>query len=302
MNGPKSVQPQLDVRPLSPARELEAVWMFVKRDFLLLTHFISSFLTGIVSAIGPLFIYGMIAHFGKGVPALEGLAGGYINFLISGLVINLLLTTALSGPYEGVMESFSNDRLEIILASPLRLPVFITGLAAGRYVKTVIQMAIYLAGGMLFLGFQWAGAPQIHWLVAILVPAIFACTGLGLVAASSIYTLDARGGQDPVRFFVGMISGLLAGVYFPLHLLPPWAQWLGHLVPHTYAIDGARRAVFGVDTVPLLLLHERVSASPLVVDCVVLIFYALVAFPVGWKMFRFGVQLARTDGRLSRWQ
>lgn len=301
VKGPETVSPA-PLEPLGMARELEAVGMFVKRDYLHLTHFLSSFVTSIFAAVGPLFIYGMIARFGEEVPALQNLAGGYINFLISGMMIHLLLTTAVSGPYDGVMESFSNDRLEIILASPLRLPVFVTGLAAGRYVKTVIQVVIYLAGGLLVLGFHFTGMPAFHWLLAVLIPAILACTGLGLMAASSIYTLDARGGQDPVRFFVGMISGLLAGVYFPLQLLPVWAQWIGHLVPHTYAIDGVRRAVFGVDSVPLLPIHGWVPASPLTVDCSVLVLYALVALPIGWKTFQFGIRLARTDGRLSRWQ
>jgi ABC-2 type transport system permease protein len=289
------------VKRLSLAQELTAVWMFVRREILLQTHYKFSYVIGQMETVTTLVIYGMIARFGQTVPEIQTLAGGYVNFVISGIVLNALLATALSGPYNGLMESFWNNRVEIIMASPLRLPIFVTGLSAGRYVDTFVKIAIYLAGGTLFLGFTWPAAPGILSFLAVLVLALLACTGLGLAAASSIYTLDARGGQDPVRFVVETISGLVAGVYFPLQVLPAWAQWLAHLVPHTYAIDGMRRALFGTASLPPLPVHAYLPMSSLVADCLILTLYALVALPIGWQLFRYGMQLARTDGRLSRW-
>ncbi|MGH9823289.1 MAG: hypothetical protein ACREDR_08570, partial [Blastocatellia bacterium] len=131
------------IRPLSPMRELAAISMFVKRDYLQQTHFVFAFLTAMVGTAFPLVIYGIIARLGQSDPATRSLAGGYVNFVISGLIINTLLGTALSGPYSSLLESFWSNRLEIILASPLRLPVFITGLSAGRYVDTAMRLLIY---------------------------------------------------------------------------------------------------------------------------------------------------------------
>lgn len=297
----KTADQWAEVEPLSRLRELASIWMFVKRDFLLQTHFKLSYLTELMSTVSSLIIYGMIARFGRSVPEIQALAGGYVNFVISGMALNVLLTTALSGPYNGLLDSFWNNRIEIIMASPLRLPIFVTGLSAGRYVDTTIRMAIYLVGGTLFLGFKWPPAPGILSLFAVLLPALIACTGLGLAAASCIYTLDARGGQDPIRFVVEAISGLVCGVYFPLQVLPVWVQWLGYLVPHTYVIDGMRRALFGAASVPLLPIHGHLPMSPLVVDCLILALYALIALPVGWRLFLHGMRMARSDGRLSRW-
>ena len=48
----------------------------------------------------------------------------------------------------------------------------------------------------------------------------------------------------------------MAGVYFPLQVLPVWAQWLAHIIPHTYVLDGARRALYGAESVPPLPIHE----------------------------------------------
>lgn len=294
----RGVQP---LRPLSPLRELAVVWMFITREYRLQTHFKLAYWMALMAPVTNLVMYGMVARFGQDVPEIRGLAGSYVDFVISGLVLNALLATALSGPYNGLMESFWSNRLEIIMSSPLRLPVFITGVAAGGYVDTLVRCAIYVVGGALFLGFTWPASPALLPLVAVLIPGLAACTGLGLAAASTVYTLDARGGNDPIRFVVETISGLVAGVYFPLQILPAWAQWLAHAVPHTYAIDGMRRALFGSDTVPPLPIHQHLPLAPLAADVAILIAYAALALPLGWRLFRQGMELARSDGRLSRW-
>lgn len=301
MSTERSVNQWAEVKPLSRMREVAAIWMFIKRDFRVQTYFKFAFLMGLISTIPQLIIFWMIARFGQSVPEVRALSGGYVNFVISGLVLNSLLSAALTGPYKGLMDSFWNDRVEIIMVSPLRLPIFVTGLSLGNYVETVLKIIIYLGGATLFLGFTWPQTPRVFAFLAVLIPALLACTGLGLAAASSVYTLDARGGQDPILLVVETLSGLIAGVYFPLQVLPGWAQWIAHLVPHTYALDGMRRALFGSDKVPLLPIHSFLSLPPLAADCLVLTVYAVVVLPIGWKMFQYGIKLARTDGRLSRW-
>jgi ABC-2 type transport system permease protein len=301
MSAEKSIRSWEISKPLSPLREFAAVWMFVRRQFRLLTFFRLSFITGLLASIPQLIIFGVIAKFGQSIPEVQGLSGGYVNFVISGLVINTLLATALSGPYRGLMDSFWNDRIEIILTSPLRLPVFVTGLSAGNYLDAVLRVMIIIVGAALFLGFSVTLAPILLAAPLVLVLGLLACTGLGLAAASSVYTLDARGGQDPIILIVETLSGLVAGVFFPLQLLPHWAQWTVHLIPHTYAIDGMRRAMFGSDKIPLLPFHHYISLPPIWADCLMLAIYAAITLPVGWKLFQYGLRLARMDGRLSRW-
>src|SRR5215216_5351369 len=144
MSAEKGVRSWMTVKPLSPTRELAAVWMFVRREFRLLTFFRFSFITGLLATIPQLIVFGIIARFGQSIPEVEGLSGGYINFVVSGLAINILLTTALTGPYRGLMDSFWNDRIEIIMTSPLRLPVFVTGLSAGNYLEAVLRVLVII--------------------------------------------------------------------------------------------------------------------------------------------------------------
>lgn len=148
---------------------------------------------------------------------------------------------------------------------------------------------------------MWPAAPGILAFIAILIPALVAALGLGLAAAGTVYTLDARGDQDPVRFAVETIAGLVAGVYFPIQVLPAWLQWLGYLVPHTYAIAGMRRALFSGSSLPPLPVVTHLPLSPTAADFLILVIYATIALPLGWKTFKHGLALARSDGRLSRW-
>jgi hypothetical protein len=62
-----------------------------------------------------------------------------------------------------------------------------------------------------------------------------------------------------------------------------------------------RRALYGGETIPPLLVHAYVPLPPLAADVLILALYALVALPLGWRMFKHGMELARADGRLSRW-
>jgi ABC-2 type transport system permease protein len=275
--------------------------MFLRRAFLLQTHFKFSYFIGLLGTVSTLVMYGMIARFGSESTEAHSLSGGYINYVITGLVINTLLATALSGPYRGLMDCFWNNRAETLMASPIRLQIFATGVSIGHYLDAVVRIIIYLLGGWLFLGFAWPAASGLMLGAALLVLGIIACTGLGLAAASMVYLLDARGGQDPIQFFVEVVSGLVAGVYFPLSLLPGWIQWLGYLIPHTYAIDGIRRALYGVSSIPLLSVHEAIPIHPIALDAVVLVLYGLGSLSLGWRLFRKGIDLARTDGRLARW-
>ena len=298
----KEIAPRwIEVRPLGRARELAAVWMFLRRDFRQLTHFRFAFLLGLLGALPQLIIFGVIATFGRDVPELQKLSGNYVNFVISGLAFNVLLTAALTGPYKGLMDSFWNDRVEIIMLSPLRLHVFIAGLSLGNYIEPVLRVGLYLAAATFIFGLSWPAVPAGLAFLAVLVPALLACTGLGLAAASSVYTLDARGGQDPVILVVETLSGLVAGVYFPVQVMPAYAQWLAHIIPPTYAIDGMRRALFGDEQVPLLPVHNYIALSPLAADCLILSVYAFLSLTVGWKLFQYSMKLARGDGRLSRW-
>ncbi len=293
----------IDAGSTGLAYQLRALSTFVRRDMKLWTYFKVNLLVDLLGVFSNLVIYAVIARFNPGGEGMAAYNHDYVAFVVIGLVFNTLLSTALSGPYMGVMDSFWNSRLEVLIMSPVSLPVFTVGLSAGQYVRALFRVAIYLGGGALLFGLRFPAGADLPAAALVLFLAVVACTGLGLMAASMIYIVDARGGSDPVRLVVENLAGVAAGVYFPVQVLPVWVQWLAGLVPHTYALDGIRQALLGGGTpLPTLPLHRLLPAlSPVLTDALALAVYSALALPLGWAMFKRGLRLAKVDGRLSRW-
>lgn len=281
---------------------LRVYWFFLKRDLKLWTYFKLNFLFNQAEVLFNLVIYLLIARFKPHPSALEAFNYDYISFVIIGIAYNILLTAALSASYEGLMDAFWNNRLEIILMSPIRLGSFAIGTSIGGYVKAIFQVVLlFIISWLLFSFHLQSGA---NYLLAFLFLSlgITACTGLGLMAASMVYFVDARGGQDPIRLVVGILSGLVAGVYFPIKVLPGWLQWAACIIPHTYAIDGARQALLSGGAYHATLpIHSLAVINPIWINILILLAYSAVTIPLGWWMFERGIAIAKTDGRLARW-
>jgi len=140
------------LKPLTFKNELQIVWMFLRRAFLLQTHFKFSYFIGLLGTVSTLVMYGMIARFGSESTEAHPLSGGYVNYVITGLVINTLLATALSGPYRGLMDCFWSNRAETLMASPIRLQIFAAGVSIGHYLDAVVLVLYGL--GSLSLGWR----------------------------------------------------------------------------------------------------------------------------------------------------
>jgi len=282
---------------------LGAIWIFLKRDLKLWTYFKINFALELTGIFSNLAIYSVIASFRPTGPFLAPYGGDYVSFVILGLAINEVLTTSLSSPYRSVMNSFWSNRLEILMMAPINLQTFILGTSAGNYFRSFFRILVYIVFGVMIFGFTLGSADYATAAIFLLL-GIASCLGLGMLGASMIYFVDARGGQDPVRWVIGLVSGLVAGVYFPVQVLPTWLRWIGCGIPHTYVLDGARRALLSTHratSAGVLPIHSLFSLNPIHTDIVILAIYSAIALPLGYLALKRGVALAKKDGRLSRW-
>ncbi len=283
---------------------LRVIWIFVKRDLKLWTYFKINFIITFAGLFSGLAIYAIIAgRMGRAAQALTPYGGDYVSYVILGIVLNSLLSTSLSAPYQGVRRSDSSRKLEIIMLSPMSLPLFITGITAGAYVRTLINITVYLLLGFMIFGLSLSAAANYGLAIIYVLLGVVSCTGLGLAGASTISLLDARGGDDPIRWIVQILAGLGSGAYYPVSILPEWIQNIASLIPHTYAFDGTRRALLAKEasrtaTIPA---HHLLPISPLLTDMLILALMSIMYMLVGWRLFEYSMKRARTDGRLSRW-
>jgi ABC-2 type transport system permease protein len=97
---------------------------------------------------------------------------------------------------------------------------------------------------------------------------------------------------------------VLAGSFYPITVLPHSLQWVACLIPHTYAYDALRRlldpgASGGTSVLPI---QHALSLSPLQVDGVALGLMSVLLLPLGFWLYARGIERARRDGTLTRWQ
>lgn len=150
------------------------------------------------------------------------------------------------------------------------------------FVRSVIVLGIAVAMFHLDLSQANFGAAGL-----VLVASILPLVGMGIVA-SVMPLLSPEKGQQITMVLEGVML-LVAGVYYPLSVLPLPLQVLGHAVPLTYTLDGMRQSlVFGKGL-------DAVGG-----DIGILVALGFVLVPLGLFVFALAEQRAKRRGLLKR--
>jgi len=95
---------------------------------------------------------------------------------------------------------------------------------------------------------------------------------------------------DPVAWIFGGLSSLLAGVYYPITVLPGWLQHVSDVLPLTYALDAMRLAML-----------KGYSLYELRFDILILLAFSLVLTPLAFLIFRLTLRRAKMEGSLIQY-
>ena len=188
------------------------------------------------------------------------------------------------------------NRVEIYLTSPGRLETYFTSGIVWTYLYATINVIFYFGIGIFLFGAELtitlAGFLTI---VVILFLLIVALSGVGLLSASMFFLTESKGDVEPISWFMTTITGLLAGVFFPVEIFKdqaPFLFTLSRVFPQTHAIQGIRQ----------VMLNGMWLADYEIVQVVMaLAIFAAVLFPVGLAMFKHGIKKGEKEGKLARW-
>jgi len=219
-------------------------------------------------------------------PYLEPYRGDYFAFVLIGIAFAGYFGVGLSSFSGSLRQAQTTGTLEAMLATPTRLPQIVLGSALWDYALTTLKVLVYLAFGALAFGVNFGGG-NFPAALLILALTLAAFSSLGIIAASFIMVLK-RG--DPVTWAFSALSGLMGGVYYPLSVLPEPLQWVGRLLPVTYALEGMRLAL--LNGAPFRELLPQVLA---------LAAFTAVLLPLSLWAFRRAVRRARIDGSLTHY-
>jgi len=220
------------------------------------------------------------------LPPLAAYGGDYFSFVIIGVAFASYLRIS--------MESFSNSirtaqmlgTLEAMLLTQTKVPVIILCSSIYGFFVTSIRVIAFLAIGSIALGMK-VGNGNFCGAGILLALTIICFSCFGIISASFVMVLK-RG--DPLNWLFINVSWLLGGVYYPISILPDWAQKISHLLPLTYSLEGIRFALLkGFDNYQLLPYMLPLAGI------------SIILLPVGIFSFTFAVNKAREDGSLTHY-
>jgi ABC-2 type transport system permease protein len=234
------------------------------------------------SATGLFFVSKIVPP--SGSFSFNGTPTSYFEFAIVNVAFLTFQTAALQSFDNAIRDDQVRGTLEATFVTPTSIRTIVLSSAVWAFTITLLNVACYLAIGMLF-GMRLEHLNLTACVVLILLT-ITATVPVGILSASGVMVLKQGA---PVQFLFNMAASLLAGVLFPVTVLPGWLQSFSWLLPTTHALHGIRGALHGATFGQL---------SP---DILWLFGLSLLLMPFALWVFRCAVVRAKHDGTLAQY-
>jgi ABC-2 type transport system permease protein len=263
---------------------LDAVLAVVTRDFRLLTSYRFRFATHMLGGFFSLVLFFYISRLVR-VQAF-GSPDAYYAFAVTGLLTLQLLNSTLQTPPAALRQELVAGTFERIVTTPFG-PV---GSALAMMVfpflyALVMALAMLVFAGLVFgVSVHWATVPLVIPL-AVLAAASFATFGVILLSL----VLLAKQVLAGTTFIVAGIS-LIAGLYFPVTLLPDWVEWMSEVQPFTPAVDMLRWA-----------LIDRPLSDPAWLDLGRIAGFTCILMPLAVRLLQWSVRLSQRRGTITEY-
>ena len=194
-----------------------------------------------------------MAHPALSVRTVEaGTAAGQVpsGFVLSspGMMVNFIMFSLTTAGIALILER-RNGTLQRLMTTRVRRWELIAGKIAGMFALTFVQQILLIAVGQLAFGVDYLRDPPA--LLLMMVALSLVASSLGLLLAC---VLTSEQALIATVVIVSMSISALSGAWFPLDITGPAFQFVGHLLPTAWILDGLRGIIvrgFGVrDVLP----------------------------------------------------
>ena len=285
--------------------QLSALWGFTRREYFIWHSYKSRQIMWLFTILTNSTIFFFLGRLvGSSAAELLGPYGtNYVTFILIGLIMDYSLATNLNDPFSRVRRVYFGGTMDLFMLSPMRPHTPMLGLM-GRSIFDDYPRVIFIMGfGVLFFGAEFR-FDQLGLIILFTAITLVVAYGIGLISASTFYLFDFKQQNEPVRFLIQQVLvDLVAGTYYPPTVLPLPFQWIAAFLPHTYAYDALRRLLSpGADVdAPTLLAHYWTGWGAVTTDLVILVIMTAIFLPLGWWLYPLGIEKARRNGTLTRW-
>jgi ABC-2 type transport system permease protein len=161
--------------------------------------------------------------------ATESEENGFANAVPSQLTLFMFLNGLLGATM--LVQARQLGVFSRSLTAPHGLGVYVGGLGLSRFLIAMLQAGILLGLGVLSFGVDF-GDPVAVTALVVVFGVIAAAAGMLLGALVSNPAQAAA-----IAVPTGIVTGMLGGCMWPLSVVPPFMQTIGHLTPQAWAMD-----------------------------------------------------------------
>lgn len=208
---------------------------------------------------------------GSRIGTVQGL--GYGEFIMPGLLMMNLVTTAFMGIASGIMLTKFMNTMSDILVSPMSYIEIIVGFVGSSTIRTLVTGGILYLTALFFIPFR-VDHPIFLILFCMLVCLFFSLVGLVV----GIWADDFEKLSIIPTFILTPLS-FLGGVFYSTNMLPKLAQAIAVYNPLLYMINGMRYGFYSISDVnPWLALAILVGMSG------GMAYFTAYLFKIGYKL------------------
>jgi ABC-2 type transport system permease protein len=233
---------------------------------------VQTFLPSVITSTLYFLIFGSVL--GSRIGEMQGVP--YMEFVVPGLVMMAILTNAYANSSFTFFQSkFFARSIDELLVSPMPPWLMIGGFVAGGVVRGVIVGTITLLVSLFFTGLHLSVFNlAVILLFAVLTALVFALAGLvNGVFAKSIDSINIV-----PTFFLQPLT-YLGGVFYSVHTLPQFAQYVTYVNPIFYLINGFRFGFLGIADISIWISLGVLAAM------------IVILLGINWYLIRKGLGL-----------
>ena len=195
----------------------------------------------------------------------------YIDFLVPGLLGMNLMGTGMWGMGFTIVNARMKKLLKRLVATPMRKSHYLIAQFLSRLLFLIMEVTVLVAFGWLVFHVRVNGSILLLGVICILGG--FAFSGIGLLTASRVRTLEAASGMMNL---IMMPMWLCSGVFFSYERFPDSVKPLIRALPLTALNDSLR----GV-------MNDAASLTAVAPQIAILLAWGFVSFFVGLRLFRW---------------
>jgi len=261
---------------------------FVKRGFLQASsyrlNFVGTYLGGILTVI----FMAVLARFfaGANPGALAPYEGDYYTFLLIGVAFARYLSLGLRHFGRELEHELAAGTVEPVMVTATPPGLALLGPSLWILIEGLVLMALQLVLGAVFFGADFSRA---NWPAALVLAALtlLALNCWGVLSAAFVISFKRA---DPLSWLVDITIFMLAGVYFPVQILPPVLRFVAYLLPLSHALEGLRFALMRGDALGELWGYV-----------LILLAFNAILLPVSLAGFRFALVRVKRAGSLGHY-